>query len=153
MDIGERIKKRREELGMSQTELAEKVGYTSRSSVAKLETNANGMTQSKIVIFAKALKTTPSYLMGWDDNHTEETGKATESTVLQKYNRLNFVGQCKVDAYIDGLLENTIYLKSDRSTEDTYSFNVAAFGGASKTGELTKETVNQLVDELEKIND
>lgn len=72
MEIGERIKKRREELGMSQIELAEKVGYTSRSSIAKLETNANGMTQSKIIEFAKALKTTPSYLMGWEDS-TENT--------------------------------------------------------------------------------
>ena len=67
MGIGERIKKRREELGMSQTELALKVGYTSRSSIAKLETNANGMTQSKIIKFADALETTPSYLMGWNE--------------------------------------------------------------------------------------
>ena len=31
------IKKLREELGMSQDELAEKAGYTSRSSIAKIE--------------------------------------------------------------------------------------------------------------------
>lgn len=31
------IKKLREELGMSQDELAEKTGYTSRSSIAKIE--------------------------------------------------------------------------------------------------------------------
>lgn len=68
MEIGERIKKRREKLGMSQAELAEKVGYTSRSSIAKLETNANGMTQSKIIKFAEALRTTPSYLMGWEES-------------------------------------------------------------------------------------
>ena len=86
MDIGERIKKRREELGMSQTELAEKVGYTSRSSIAKLETNANGMTQSKIIIFAKALKTTPSYLMGWDDGSTEKPEQQTENLTVKEFN-------------------------------------------------------------------
>lgn len=68
MKIGERIRKRREELGMSQAELAEKVGYTSRSSVAKVETDANGMSHSKIVKFADALATTPSYLMGWEED-------------------------------------------------------------------------------------
>lgn len=86
-------------------------------------------------------------------NIAEKKSNTTEHPVLQKYNNLNTIGQCKVDAYIDGLLENTVYLKSDSSTEYTYSFNVAAFGGASKTGELTKETVNQLVNELENIND
>ena len=67
MEIGERIKLRREELGMSQAELAKKVGYTSRSSIAKVETNANGMVQSKVIAFAKALQTTPAYLMGWEE--------------------------------------------------------------------------------------
>ena len=73
MEIGERIKKRRKELGMSQDELAKKVGYTSRSSVAKVETNANGMLQSKLITFAKALGTTPAYLMGWEDDIPSNT--------------------------------------------------------------------------------
>lgn len=38
MTIGERIKFRREELGMSQEELAHKIGYKSRSAVNKIET-------------------------------------------------------------------------------------------------------------------
>ena len=67
MNVGERIKQRREELNMTQEELAKKVGYTSRSSIAKVESNANGMLQSKLVIFAHALQTTPSYLLGWED--------------------------------------------------------------------------------------
>ena len=75
MEIGERIKARREELKMSQDELAKKVGYTSRSSVAKVETNANGMVQSKVVAFAKALQTTPAYLMGWVDSENETVKK------------------------------------------------------------------------------
>ena len=37
MEVGELIKKRRIELGMSQDELARKVGYKSRSSVNKIE--------------------------------------------------------------------------------------------------------------------
>ena len=62
------IKNRRLELGMSQEELAEKMGYTSRSSIAKIEAGINDIPQSKIQAFAKALNTTPGFLMGLDDS-------------------------------------------------------------------------------------
>ena len=69
--IGERIRERRLELGMSQEELALKVNYNSKSTINKIESGVNtkrGLNQSKIIAFANALNTTPSYLMGWDDN-------------------------------------------------------------------------------------
>lgn len=64
MDIYRRIKNRRLELGMTQGDLAKKLGYTSRTSIAKIEAGENDIPQSKIVAFAKALDTNPSYLMG-----------------------------------------------------------------------------------------
>lgn len=84
MEIGERIKLRREELGMSQAELAKKVGYTSRSSIAKVETNANGMVQSKVIAFAKALQTTPAYLMGWVESTDSEKKNDTIADIILK---------------------------------------------------------------------
>lgn len=63
----DRIKARREELNMSQEDLANKLGYKSRSSINKIEKGENDIPQSKIAAFAKALDTTPGYLMGWDD--------------------------------------------------------------------------------------
>ena len=39
MNIGERIRNRREELGLTQEELAKKLGYKSRSSVNNVETS------------------------------------------------------------------------------------------------------------------
>ncbi len=68
MEIGDRIKSRREELGMSQDELAKKVGYKSRSSINKIEADGRGLPQRKIIAFAKALETTPADLMGWEQN-------------------------------------------------------------------------------------
>lgn len=65
--IGERIKIRREQLGLSQDELAKKLGYKSRSSVNKIETDSRNLTQSKIKAIADALETTPSYIMGWEE--------------------------------------------------------------------------------------
>lgn len=58
------IRNRRIEIGMSQEELAEKLGYKSRSTIAKIESGVNDITQSKIIAFAKALNTTVGYLMG-----------------------------------------------------------------------------------------
>lgn len=83
MEVGERIKQRREELKMTQDELAQKVGYTSRSSVAKVEANANGMVQSKLVAFANALQTTPAYLLGWDDEDAEKKNDAITDIILK----------------------------------------------------------------------
>lgn len=67
MTIGDRIKLRREQLHMSQEELATKIGYKSRSSVNKIELNQYNLKQSKIKLIADALETTPSYIMGWEE--------------------------------------------------------------------------------------
>lgn len=65
MTIGDRIRSRREELHLSQDELARKLGYKSRSSINKIELNQRNLTQSKIKAIADALQTTPSFIMGW----------------------------------------------------------------------------------------
>lgn len=66
MTIGERIKRRRLELSMTQEELARKLGYKSKSSINKIELDSRNLTQPKIKLIADALLTTPEYIMGWD---------------------------------------------------------------------------------------
>ena len=66
LDLYKNIKMRRIELNLSQEQLASKVGYTSRTSIAKIEAGGIDLPQSKIVLFAKALQTTPEWLMGWN---------------------------------------------------------------------------------------
>lgn len=69
-EIGNRIKTLREALGLTQEELAKKVGYTSKSSVNKVEKGEVDISQSKIELFAQALNTTPAELMGWEIKST-----------------------------------------------------------------------------------
>ena len=64
-EIGKRIRIRREELGITQEELASKLGYKSKTTIAKIENGTNDIIQSKVIEFAQALDTTPAYLMGW----------------------------------------------------------------------------------------
>lgn len=68
MTIGQRIKARRKELGMSQEELASAIGYTSKTTVNKIEKDVNQLRQNKIKDIALALRTTPEYIMGWDED-------------------------------------------------------------------------------------
>lgn len=68
MELYKRIKKRRIELGLSQEELAKRLGYKSRSSINKIELGENDIPQSKIAKFAKALETTEVYLLGFEDD-------------------------------------------------------------------------------------
>lgn len=65
--IGSNIRKRRLEMEYSQDQLAKLVGYSSRSSVNKIELGLTDITQTKIEAFAKALNTTPTALMGISD--------------------------------------------------------------------------------------
>lgn len=66
--LSERIKERRQALGLSQDALASRLGYTSRSTIAKIESGTNSLTQPRIEDFAKVLMVTPAYLMGWSDD-------------------------------------------------------------------------------------
>ena len=67
-NIGNRIKRRREELGLTQEDLALKLGYKSKSTINKVELGINDISQAKILSYANVLNTTPAYLMGWDED-------------------------------------------------------------------------------------
>ena len=119
MTIGDRIKRRREELRLSQDELAKKLGYKSRSSLNKIELNQRDLPQSKIKAIADALNTTPSYIMGWEENQNES--KEAENTeykltpdeiiLLSSYRELNTQGKEYILQTIS--MAKQVYIKSD----------------------------------------
>ena len=68
MDVGERIKKRREELGLTADYVAEKIGKN-RATVYRYESSyVEKLPTTILVPLAKVLRTTPAYLMGWTDD-------------------------------------------------------------------------------------
>ena len=66
-DLSGRIRQRREQLGLSQEELAARMGYRSKSSITKLEKGINDLPRAKLEELAAALNTTPAWLMGLVD--------------------------------------------------------------------------------------
>ncbi len=65
--VGDRILVMRKQVGLTQEELAKKMGYKSKSTINKIELGINDIPQSKILQFAEVLGTTPAHLMGWDE--------------------------------------------------------------------------------------
>lgn len=63
--IGDNILYMRKRLGMTQEELAKKMGYKSKSTINKIEMGINDIPQRQIAKFAEVLGTTPAHLMGW----------------------------------------------------------------------------------------
>ena len=104
MEIGDRIRQRREELGMTQDELARAAGYKSRSSINKIEVDGRGLPQNKIVDIAYALHVTPSYLMGWEDL-SDAVAIAEQEELIEKVLMLNHEHQEILKCFVDSLLE------------------------------------------------
>lgn len=89
MTVGERLKRRRKELGMSAEAVAEKLGC-SPSTVYRYENGEiNKMGIDKLKPIAEAINTSPAYLMGWED---EETLPANVSRI-EPVQRIPLVGQ------------------------------------------------------------
>lgn len=54
-EFGERVKARRLELGMSQLDLALKIGYNTKQAISKIESGERGIKVEKINLLADAL--------------------------------------------------------------------------------------------------
>lgn len=86
MAIGNRIKARREELGLTQQQLADRLGYKSKATINKIEMGINGISQRRIVDFANALQTSIEYLMEMDkagDENSQQAGWYTDSATAK----------------------------------------------------------------------
>lgn len=90
--VGDNILRARKRLGMTQEELAKRMGYKSKSTINKIEMGINDIPQSKIVRFAEVLGTTPADLMGWDDEKNVPFDKVEltegEKSLLELFNRV-----------------------------------------------------------------
>lgn len=74
MALGENIKRARMKAQISQDELAKRLGYKSRSTIAKIESGENDLTQKKVAAFAKALNVSIDFLMDGDSNENNSKG-------------------------------------------------------------------------------
>lgn len=83
-ELGKKIKQRREELGLSQDELARMLGYKHKSSINKIELGAADVPRAKVPAFAKALGMTAIEFSGW----TEERKALSFSYCMEQQMRI-----------------------------------------------------------------
>lgn len=70
---GELVKQHRERLGLTQEELAEKIGYKHKTSINKIELGEAGIPRQKIPRFAQVLGLSPAEVAGWSEEHIESS--------------------------------------------------------------------------------
>ena len=107
-DLIERIKERRLELEMSYQDLSDATGI-SKSTLQRYETGyIKKVPINQIEILAKALRTTPSYLMGWEEPTSCSSPPVPvlsltqqEETLIKKYRRLDADGKEDVDDFVE----------------------------------------------------
>lgn len=125
MTLGQRVRKRREELGLSQTELSDKLGFKSRSSLNKIESDQRAPRQQMIKALADALDTTVLYILGIDEE-TEENEKelcklfslchgSTAYETVQQFLKLDANDRQAVRTMIESLLSTEKYQKEPSS--------------------------------------
>ena len=100
--IGKKLKERRLELGLTQEELAYMVGYTSKSTINKIEKDYHDVNQSTLIKLSNALKVSPTYFI--EECHTEPHPSEVIMTYAKKIAELPAEKQENVMQYIDFLL-------------------------------------------------
>ena len=145
MNVGYRIKERRKALGLSADDIASALNVD-RSTIYRYESNDIEKLPTKVLEpLSFILKTTPSYLMGWSDQTSQtEINIQNEIPILQKYNKLNNIGQEKADTYISDLLENPKYVAEAYQGECGYASIAADTGKNGRIPAPDFDTIIQL---------
>ena len=108
MTIYERIKRLRTSHGMSQEDLAKKVGYEGRSAISKVENGDRDISQSMIAKYAEALGVTPTFLLYGEEETPadafKQDGRVDEFVNL--FSQLTDEQQMMIIASIKGILAN-----------------------------------------------
>ena len=88
--LGDLIKRKREELGLSQEELARILGYKHKSSINKIELGLADVPRPKMPAFAKALGMNVIDFSGWSDERARLSFSSCmeQQMVIQGYNLL-----------------------------------------------------------------
>lgn len=104
--LGRRLKKRRLELGLSQEELATRMGLKSKSTICKIERGEDNLTTDTVRKYADALDTRPSYLMGWEDKEPDASYDPTQIEQAMRLFEMYQNAIPEIQTAVDSLLKS-----------------------------------------------
>ena len=102
MGFGEQLRRRREELGISRAELADRLGV-SRSAVGNYETGVSAPKEEVLLRLFDALHVDPNYLYRDSFRAAGFSCSGEEQRLLEKYRTLSLTGRRTVGALVDSL--------------------------------------------------
>ncbi len=117
MDLYKNIKTLRKMKKMSQEDLADKAGYTDRSSIAKIEKGEIDLSQSKILLFSEIFGVTPTELMG-------ELKPVNAGVKIPLYSAIS----CGTGIFVDDNIEEYLYIPDKLLKKGKDYFAVTAVG-------------------------
>ena len=122
--LGDRIKMKRTQLNLTQEELGQKIGVQ-KSAIAKYESGrVENLKRSIIYNLAKALETTPAYLMGWEDDDVKLSSfKNAEILMNVKKKKMPLLGStaCGTGVINFDDLEETDYIDTDEDIKADFA--------------------------------
>ncbi len=134
MSFGKRLRERRIELKMSQSELARALGITA-AAVSNYESGQNAVREDILLKLFRVLDTDPNYLYQDSITVREFTCSVEEKRLIGKYRILNGIGRQTLHSVADALgvyqadLESTVPTKEMRQIP--LYFSLAAVGDAT----------------------
>lgn len=121
--IGERLKARREALGLTLEQVGDYIGV-GRATVQRYENNSIDIKRTIAIKLSEILKTTPSYIMGWEDTPSSANVSPAPADLdenIKKYLLLNAEGKKKAGERIDELLELPKYRNSTPAPRNVHT--------------------------------
>lgn len=150
MNIGNRIKNRRIELGLSVDEVAERLGKN-RATVYRYENNdIENLPTTVLEPLARILGTTPAFLMGWEDSIEYETVDEDDyKTLRMVFDRFHYSLQ-KLD-------EDNYTLQHKKEKDfivviSSYDLNTILYDISDYIGFLIGKQFEKMLDKLRKNN-
>ena len=119
MEKGNKIKERRLALGMTQEELAKKMGFKTKASISRIESGDRNLPAHKIKRLAEVLETTPSYLMSRSDG--VEAIQYVGDPLKTAINSADFMSENDIDIAIAYLQRRKTRLEEEKKSRDKNS--------------------------------
>lgn len=149
MAFSNRLKQRREELNITRSELAKKIGVTS-AAISNYENKVSFPKEDLLYKLFKALDIDPNYL--WQDDITDSKSKLILSPAelehIKKYRRIDSDGKKTIDMMLDQLVQKTEATEASQNDQrpTMVTLPLASRGGRLSEVAVAEEAAKELED-------
>lgn len=104
--FGQKVKALRIARGMSQDELAQRLGYTNRSSINKIELGKNDLPRNKVAQLAAILGVEPIEFFKDDEAVPDVVPDVVQDDIIVEIEKLSGSNRARLEAYLRALLDS-----------------------------------------------